>query len=167
MSCRENINTSKGKTRIETPMVTQHEYNTNLQIVYEAMGLNYDEICEFLRQHPNAEVWGPAKEYALQKPTGRPFISRVIHFKHRDVKDIYRERIEWYGFLSHQGYVRMRLDELEVVERFRHYGILLQKDPERDRDFPEKILHIDFYYSSSAGNEIQIVYTQRRTEREE
>lgn len=157
----ENLKDSFLHREVKCVMVTQREYDTNMRIVYDAMGLDDERILPFLHQQ-GADVWGPAKEYALQKPTGRPFISKVLHFKQklRANVDLYTVRMIWYAFLSSIRYVRVKMSDIEIVERQQHYAGLLQQDPEWNRDNPEKLCGIDFYYNSASGKEIQVIYTK-------
>ncbi len=144
-------------------MVTQKEYHTNMINVCETFGFKYDDIAHVL-QETNSYIWGPAKDYVLRKPDGKPFLNPVIHVKSPHTEDpasCYAIRTRWYHTLAILGFTRIRLAPEETAVRIAEYMAMTRKDPDVEvrSDTKQRIHCIDVYLHGSSRREIQILGT--------
>jgi hypothetical protein len=142
-------------------MVTQSEYDTNMNQVYDAMRLDKEQF-ELMMGRTHAYVWGPAKDYALETPKGRPFISNVFHIKSRvhNEADAYEYRNEWYHALTGMGFARFVPIAEEEVQCRQEYERLQRLDVEIRSDERQAIYKIDVYLHAMTNKEIQVIFVR-------
>lgn len=142
-------------------MVTQAEYNTNMDVVYSEMRLDKEQL-EIMMGRTHGYVWGPAKDYALSKPNGRPFISNVFHIKSciSDEEDAYEFRKEWYHVLTGMGFARFVPIAEEEVQRRQEYERMRRLDVEIRSDDWQEIYKIDVYLHALTNKEIQVIFVR-------